>query len=490
MPQSDPTQSIKQAIAGKATSHPLAPPTRPRRSIARRMLRWMFVVAMLPALVCMVLFNLTVQQYLHDKQEQDSQTLGEVVAASLAGRVDHFARHPGELLDGLGRDPRVAFVCVTDPKGKLLHAGVFDDTAWDSYKGIDPTAAGVHHVAMQDKWTAGLYGKVVARSLPITDASGGRASPDRAAAGITSPVQGYVVLGIRDTGLRNAVMSFQTAQVLTVVAVCVIVMPLVAWVLGRWVRPWRELVTAIRRLAEGNHIEPVTVRGEDEVGYLCAAFNHMAGTLIERRRQLEDANSDLEGKVRQRTLELQIEKEKLETAAYTDQLTGLANRRAFSDALKKRFAEASLNGEDLCVMVIDLDGFKGVNDTFGHDKGDEILKCAATAMKKHARPDHVPARMGGDEFLLLMPRTPLAEAVKVCDRIRDEFASKAMALLPDTAGLTVSMSQGLASIKQAQPEDEVRFITVADKALYAAKSAGKSCLVVFDPQVHAVAEVA
>ncbi len=484
----DPASVIQRALAGKGSDPEL--PARPRRSLAGRMLRWMFAIAITPAIICMVMFNQTVQDYLQRKHQQDGETLGKVVAASLVNRVDHFARNPGELLDGLGRDPRIAFVCVTDPRGKLLHAGVFDDKAWRGFGGVKPSKEGDTVVAVQETLSAGIFDQVVVQTVPIIDppmAWDNDGNPIRTG---EPRLQGYVVLAIRDAGIQHAIMSFQAAQILTVVVVCAIALPVVALILRRWVKPWRDLVLATRRLAAGSHIEPVAVRSDDEIGYLAAAFNDMAGRLVHKQRELEDANADLEKKVRQRTYELQIEKEKLEAAAFTDQLTGLPNRRAFSQEMDKHFPEARTYGGDLCVLVIDLDGFKGVNDTYGHDKGDELLKLAASCMRKHAKRNHTPARMGGDEFLMLMPKTDLQAAAKVANLIREDFIRDSRELLGPDATVRVSMSQGLANIAQARPDTSVQLVAQADKAVYAAKAAGKSCLVVFDPATEELAHAA
>lgn len=441
----------------------------------------MIVLTALPVVACMVLFNHTVNAYLLNTHRQDGQTLGQIVAGSLSDRLDHFARHPGELLDSLGRDPRVAFVCVSDPRGKLLHAGVFDAGAWQKFQGVRPAKPGGDGVAVTETLSSGLIGEVVVQTVPILDApthwdEQGKPVGERA-------VQGYLVLALRNTGLQTAIISFQAAQAIVTIVVCATVLLIVVWMIRRWTRPWTDLVHATRRLARGEAIEPVAVRGEDEVGFLCAAFNDMAGRIVRKRVELEELNSELEQKVRQRTLELQVKTEQLEAAAYADALTGLANRRAFADAIKANFAESRAYGCDLCVLLIDLDGFKEVNDTYGHDKGDELLKLAADALRRHARPGHVPARMGGDEFLMLMPHTALEDAATIADAIRNDFTDAARALLGADFTTSVSMSQGLASVGTARPTDTVEFLAIADRALYKAKQAGKSCLVVHEPPV-------
>jgi diguanylate cyclase (GGDEF)-like protein len=488
MSREDQSVAIKRALRGRTNEQDKLAPTRPRKSIARRMMYWMLGIAIVPAVICMVLFNYTVQDYLNQRQANDNAMLGDMLAASLTGRLHHFARNPGELLDGLSFNPRTAFVCVLDSGGKLLHAGVFDNAVWSKYDSTRTPDPGTTAVTV-DKLSDGFLRQTTVHTIPIL--SRARGATPAAGRGQEPKLEGYVVLALRDDGLRTAITGFQWAQILIVLIVSAIILPVVAVILRRWLEPWRELVVAARLLAEGNfaRIKPVTVRGEDEVGFLAATFNDMASKLLLKRRELEDANASLEQTVLQRTLELQVEKEKLDTAAHTDILTGLANRRAFGEAMKKHFAQAHTYGGDLCVLLIDLDGFKSVNDTYGHDIGDEVLKVAAESMKRHCKNNHLAIRMGGDEFMVLMPATKLAAAAAIADQIRNDFAHDSQALFSDT-GARVSMSQGLANIDQAHPEDATQLIAQADKALYAAKAAGKSCLVIFDPQAHVLAEAA
>ena len=174
---------------------------------------------------------------------------------------------------------------------------------------------------------------------------------------------------------------------------------------------------------------------------------------------LQDRNAQLRAAVQQ-----------LETMALTDALSGLANRRAFNEALDRSFAEATRHGQDLTLIMIDLDGFKGLNDTCGHQAGDELLRIAGRVLSLSSRRSDLAARYGGDEFAVLLPRTDLAVASGVADRIAEEFAFAAAPFFARVgAPRPVTMSAGLASLDQSKAPNADQLVALADHALYQAK---------------------
>lgn len=151
--------------------------------------------------------------------------------------------------------------------------------------------------------------------------------------------------------------------------------------------------------------------------------------------------------------------------AETDALTGLANRRFFAQALEKAL------GRDAWLLVMDLDGFKRINDTHGHEAGDAALRAVATALRGCARDTDVVARLGGDEFAVLLPHPKQAAGEHVGARVLAEVHAIADAD-PRFAGMGVSL--GLARLDQAHSVDEA--LSIADRACYAAKRAGRDQL--------------
>lgn len=153
--------------------------------------------------------------------------------------------------------------------------------------------------------------------------------------------------------------------------------------------------------------------------------------------------------------------QRLHLAAYTDALTQLWNRRYFYEYADRALSGHSIGNIAFCLFMIDLDNFKCVNDTRGHQVGDEVLKELAAILRQHTRPSDITARMGGDEFALLLPSVSFVAGIDIAERIR-QAAETHLA----NYGSTVSI--GVAYIKDATTVD--RLILLADQALYQAKS--------------------
>jgi diguanylate cyclase (GGDEF)-like protein len=161
---------------------------------------------------------------------------------------------------------------------------------------------------------------------------------------------------------------------------------------------------------------------------------------------------------------------RLEGEAWTDPLTGLANRRQLAARLERMFAEAVRYGAELSCLMIDLDGFKQLNDRMGHKEGDACLRQVAKAIAESVRSSDVPARYGGDEFTVLMPRTPVCEAARVAERLRASFASRVKGWCSCDVQLGISI--GVASVESAKPLTGEGLIEAADRAMYASKAGG------------------
>lgn len=183
------------------------------------------------------------------------------------------------------------------------------------------------------------------------------------------------------------------------------------------------------------------------------------------RRQVKE-----EGKLRAMTESLSARSRNLEHAALTDALTGMQNRRYFDDALKEYLGEFRRVEKPVGLMIVDLDHFKQINDTHGHDVGDEVLKAVASCLKDMTRYHDVVARLGGEEFAVVAPNMDMQMMVRFAERIRKAIGG--MAIVSGNVRLKVTASVGLAVWDRAEPADAL--YRRADQQLYQAKKTGRN----------------
>lgn len=209
------------------------------------------------------------------------------------------------------------------------------------------------------------------------------------------------------------------------------------------------LMNANRRLAEMNlHYEVALKKLE---------------TLLEEKEQLAQ--------------QLRSANEDLERLATTDALTGLANRHALNRHLDRALERADQTALPLSIVVIDLDDFKRLNDTYGHDVGDEVLQYVSALLQRTVRRQDLVARFGGEEIVVLLPDTDPTDATALAARMRSALAERPV---PTSAGpVPVTMSAGVAAaLGPGCAGDAKPLFAAADKALYAAKRAGKDRVMV------------
>ncbi len=156
--------------------------------------------------------------------------------------------------------------------------------------------------------------------------------------------------------------------------------------------------------------------------------------------------------------------------ATLDALTGLNNRRQFEVRLKQEIATTKRQKNPLCAMMIDIDFFKKVNDTYGHASGDTVLRTVASIIKEHLRESDIPSRYGGEEFAVLLPYTHIDEAQIVGERLRKAVENTPVPI--DKKNINVTISMGLAEFNPEETGEKL--FERADKALYEAKESGRN----------------
>lgn len=194
---------------------------------------------------------------------------------------------------------------------------------------------------------------------------------------------------------------------------------------------------------------------------------------IERHELMARVRTQLRHKRYQEKLRISLHAS-LEMAV-TDPLTGLHNRRYMTNHLTTQVDTCGANDKHVCLLVLDIDFFKLVNDTYGHPAGDEVLKEFAKRLKANVRGIDLPCRFGGEEFVVVMPDTDVAFASSIAERLREQVADVAFEI-PDGSRIDVTVSIGVASTDG--PEDTVEaLLERADQALYRAKREGRNRVV-------------
>ena len=154
-----------------------------------------------------------------------------------------------------------------------------------------------------------------------------------------------------------------------------------------------------------------------------------------------------------------------------DALTGLVNRRSFEMALAREVDRVARSGEPALLLMLDIDHFKAVNDGFGHDAGDEVLREFAVRLATNVRAIDLPCRLGGEEFVVVMPGASLEDATRVADRIRRDIEAQPFPIMGVAEGLTITVSIGVAaSVAGDTPE---ALLKRADEGVYEAKTSGR-----------------
>ena len=206
-------------------------------------------------------------------------------------------------------------------------------------------------------------------------------------------------------------------------------------------------------------------RPRDESGTLMGFVNRMLGTLDQTAAE----NASLKARLDATYRELEATKAQLKETSFKDEVTGLYNRRFFSLRLEEELSRYRRFNHPVSVVLLDLDGFKAVNDSLGHAVGDDTLRDVAQILMKHSRGINVVSRYGGDEFAVLLVETSKAGARLYADRIREVVAK-----YPFPHGKILTASFGVASLPDDEADTAEGLFRSADEALYAAKRAGKN----------------
>jgi diguanylate cyclase (GGDEF)-like protein len=345
----------------------------------------------------------------------------------------------------------------------------------------DPTEAllrGFQMPAVEDKTAADVRGSFLSGYAPLRNGDG----------------EYLVRVDMRADDIKRKLAAIRAALALSL-GLCALLALLLSGLLShRLAKPLRTLVRRCRSLASGESDRPVDSRGGDELEDLLDTFGALFRQLADARSEsekmqqlLQQTRDVLDLRVAERTRDLMEANERLlrevaeraraeellSHAAHSDPLTGLMNRRAMLEQLEYQTARFQRNHTPFTLLLGDLDNFKAINDTFGHDAGDQALIQTARHIVHGIRAQDLVARWGGEEFLILLPDTDLAGGVVVAEALREAIASKGVAIGDGTRHITLSL--GVAEYNLGQTINQ--FIKAADTALYQAKVGGRNRVV-------------
>jgi diguanylate cyclase (GGDEF)-like protein len=347
---------------------------------------------------------------------------GDLLATVMLGhRVDR------ELLQSIGAGPNSGLL-VVGPKGVVASTMPGSDTAAWSKALLRPTSGTVTirgHEYLIDQVPLRISGRSTSLTAVATLS--------------TAPMNGSIVAG----WTRSAIIF----------AAGTIAVIFFGFVVARGLtRPVTSLTEAAVRLAGGDLQARAHVSGRDEIGTLCATFNTMGEELAARDRRLGEALTEVT------------------RISRTDSLTGLANHGAIHELLAAELDRCRRYGRPFCIVVMDMDDFKLLNDAHGHPAGDDVLRMVATRLREQCRVTDIVGRTGGDEFLIIMPETRPDQAIAVTERLREALAKRPFAA-PDGTHIPVRLSFGIA-VHDGGDTHANELIAEADANLYASKRRG------------------
>jgi diguanylate cyclase (GGDEF)-like protein len=430
----------------------------------------------------------------HESLEEQRELRSQ--ASTVLMMLSEVAVHglvPGDLarldaiLDNLETDGDFGYVSVLDAKGKPILERRFVDAlrnanlpapapdalalAPDKIGSIDYSIQGKPYVELITRignGAAAAAAKAPAGGANISNSNGYASVP-----GAPVPV-GYIRIGMtferqQEQFRKTLIGSLAVVGMLVVVAIGATLL-----LTRRLVAPMRRLMRAARAVGSGKLDVYVPASTADELGLLTHTFNHMTQRLSEAQAEVATYQRTLEDKVAQRTKELEIATAHAYKLAQHDILTGLPNRSLLNQRLKQIMAQAQRDGTHVACLFLDFDHFKRINDTLGHDSGDQLLQAVGQRLTSAVRESDTVARLGGDEFVLILPGLDPAhatfETMTVLARVRESFLAP-FRLSDQVPTLTCSIGVSMYPLDASDP---VSLIKQADTAMYAAKEAGRN----------------
>ena len=249
----------------------------------------------------------------------------------------------------------------------------------------------------------------------------------------------------------------------------------------------KHMTWQTKMIASGDLTQRIEFMGEFSQSFnaMVTQLDRTLKELVGKETELSQVNEELlkEINIRKQTeVALRESEAALRLLATTDSLTGLFNRRHFIELAETEISRALRYSQPLAVMMLDIDFFKRVNDTYGHASGDTVLQQVAKITKGMLRVTDIPARYGGEEFLVLLPGTPATGAAAIAERLRRKLEETTIQSEKGPISITVSIGvSDYLGETNSKPNEKIlsEFVRRADQALYASKNAGRNRVTVY-----------
>ena len=415
-------------------------------------------------------------------RNQGAMILGVMAELAEYGLYTSDRAYLEQILDSVSADPEVAYASAFDSKRDVLVERRFGPgLAKEQLPPLEllqspptSTRVSVHDVTIGGK----RYIELVALVAKPRVTAGVSANEISRAVGpkgqVEDPPTGYLRLGMTQDVQRRLFREQMVGAIAVVLGLLVVAILATLLLTRRLVAPMHRLMRAARAVGAGRLDVYVPAHSSDELGLLTHTFNHMTQKLGESQSEVANYQRTLEDKVTQRTKELEVATAHAYKLAQHDILTGLPNRSLLNQRLKQILALAQRDGTHVGCLFLDFDHFKRINDTLGHDAGDQLLQAIAQRLISAVRESDTVARLGGDEFVVVLPgldpEQAAYEVMAVLTRVRESFLAP-FRLSDQMPTLTCSI--GVAMYPLDAP-DGGNLIKQADTAMYAAKEAGRN----------------
>jgi diguanylate cyclase (GGDEF)-like protein len=422
-------------------------------------------------LACGALFGFRIYRATEQARAAQVQAVAKMASVMLADAAYASSDRKAFVWSALtAREPALEAVLLLDQLGSVQYAAgdesLLRDARADALRGLDR----FHRTLAPGDRTGD--GRITISAFPVHEEPG--ILPG-----------GVMIVALREADVDAIDARSVWRFFVTLLLVAATGMVLGFAVLGRYLlAPLRHLTDDMSQAARSGAACALPVDRNDELGRLARAFQEMQDGLDAWRTRATELERTMARRVDSQTKHINAELKRAERKAWTDPLTRLANRRCYEEKLPQLFSEHRMTGDDMAAVMVDIDHFKALNDALGHAAGDELLQFTGDLLRQCLRGHDLAIRLGGDEFLLLLPGASAEDAASVAQRTVRLFGQRARVL---GARPMPSMSAGVASVLRTAAGSLQELVQCADDALYQAKHRGRDRVEVYAGAWAAVA---